>query len=300
MYHDRECQREHHPTHKAACIPPFRVQEMEGRGKCLFAAKPFDMGEKLSFQAFVPPVLIEACRPHYCAYCFTKLEKSRHVLDCDDRLLVILCSPACHDAAKLHLVEVAPIAFLSKKPQGRRGPPKFLPAALLVYRLLSAMAMKKVAWSDIDALQGHVDAREDAQQHETAIIMTMAALFTSGEKSSEILQFDTRAVQTVLSKLKFNAFTICDSDNKSLGFGLYKTAHSINHSCVPNALQDFLFRDNEPPQLVIQMDTSIQMGEEICISYLDNYQSFRQRQEQLKTDYFFVCSCPKCRSQQEE
>lgn len=47
----------------------------------------------------------------------------------------------------------------------------------------------------------------------------------------------------------------------------------------------------------------IQAGEEICISYLEDCfleRSRHTRQKELRENYLFVCSCPKCVDQKDD
>ena len=50
------------------------------------------------------------------------------------------------------------------------------------------------------------------------------------------------------------------------GSGLYFIQSHINHSCVPNAIVEFPFNNHE---LVVNATKSIEPGEQIFISYLD-------------------------------
>jgi len=63
----------------------------------------------------------------------------------------------------------------------------------------------------------------------------------------------------------------------------------MNHSCDPNAA--FFF---EGPELRVRSTKLIPAGGEITISYIDPTESFDFRQEELKSKYFFECSCHKC------
>lgn len=81
------------------------------------------------------------------------------------------------------------------------------------------------------------------------------------------------------------------------GSGLYTLQSKINHSCIPNAQSSFPYSNDI---VVLKAITSIQSGEEICISYLDDCQlerSRHSRQKELKENYLFICNCPKCLEQ---
>uniref|UniRef100_A0A1A9UIH0 Protein-lysine N-trimethyltransferase SMYD5 n=1 Tax=Glossina austeni TaxID=7395 RepID=A0A1A9UIH0_GLOAU len=78
------------------------------------------------------------------------------------------------------------------------------------------------------------------------------------------------------------------------GTGLYLLQSKINHSCLPNAQVTFPYSNDI---VVLKALQPIQVGEEICISYLDEGQlerSRHSRQKILKENYIFVCECFKC------
>lgn len=84
------------------------------------------------------------------------------------------------------------------------------------------------------------------------------------------------------------------------GVALYSLQSCCNHSCIPNAEPTFL-HNNSKLSLVALND--IKANEEICISYLDECnleRSRHSRQKELKLNYLFLCSCPKCLEQSED
>lgn len=84
------------------------------------------------------------------------------------------------------------------------------------------------------------------------------------------------------------------------GIALYKLQSASNHSCVPNAEPAFV-SNNSRLSLIALKD--IEIGEEICISYLDECnleRSRHSRQKTLKENYLFVCKCPKCEAQADD
>ncbi|GAB1863853.1 Histone-lysine N-trimethyltransferase SMYD5 [Camponotus japonicus] len=81
------------------------------------------------------------------------------------------------------------------------------------------------------------------------------------------------------------------------GSGLYILQSSVNHSCTPNAIAEFPYSNNT---LVLKAIRDIQVGEEICTSYLDECELERSRysrQKALSSLYLFVCHCDKCQAQ---
>lgn len=81
------------------------------------------------------------------------------------------------------------------------------------------------------------------------------------------------------------------------GSALYSFQSKVNHSCTPNAECRFPHSNN-----VVALTTTrdIKVGEEICISYLDECaleRSRHSRQKMLSENYLFQCQCDKCEKQ---
>uniref|UniRef100_A0A2C9U173 SET domain-containing protein n=1 Tax=Manihot esculenta TaxID=3983 RepID=A0A2C9U173_MANES len=91
------------------------------------------------------------------------------------------------------------------------------------------------------------------------------------------------------SKLACNAHTICDSELRPLGTGLYPVVSIINHSCLPNAVLVF-----EGRLAVVRALQHMPKGAEVLISYIETAGSTMTRQKSLRQQYFFTCACPRC------
>jgi len=81
--------------------------------------------------------------------------------------------------------------------------------------------------------------------------------------------------------------------------GLFVTASNINHSCRPNALH-FLNPNNpdmNSPELVVRCISDVAAGQEISFSYTEPLQPRSERQQLLRTHYFFDCLCERCLSE---
>ncbi|WRX31508.1 SET domain - like 10 [Theobroma cacao] len=91
------------------------------------------------------------------------------------------------------------------------------------------------------------------------------------------------------SKIACNAHTICDSELRPLGTGLYPVISIINHSCLPNSVLVF-----EGRLAVVRAVQHIPKDAEILISYIETATSTITRQKTLKEQYLFTCTCPCC------
>jgi hypothetical protein len=322
-YHNVVCQKKGFPGHKQQCRKPaqaatavsprqapalptvYKIEERAHRGKCLVAKRALRYGDVVSMSHFeggffaplVPPVLFETCRDSVCAVCFGKIEAGKAYPVSDfEKYLVNTCSPLCHETSDDWLkAEIETIRKMCAQTGG--GPPKFLSTAVLVYRIIIEIESRgnSLSWEDIEEMQTHdTKPSEDEIHHLRAIVMTVQALL-SAKPAPLKAPMSVDKIAQILARIKFNGFSICDAESNSLGIGLFGTANRINHSCKPNAVQTFFYGEQgSMPKLRVTACYNIPSGSEICISYLDNHQLRKTRQESLQRDYNFVCTCQYC------
>lgn len=76
--------------------------------------------------------------------------------------------------------------------------------------------------------------------------------------------------------------------------GIFPTCSRFNHSCIPNANYCW---NAKTRQEMIHAVKDIAVGEQICVSYIDEEStnsSRAQRQERLQRDFCFECKCGVC------
>ncbi|POR31286.1 Histone-lysine N-methyltransferase SMYD3 [Tolypocladium paradoxum] len=93
----------------------------------------------------------------------------------------------------------------------------------------------------------------------------------------------------LLCKIQTNAFHRYDADLGQVGIFLEPTLAMANHSCVPNAMVQFVGRT-----AVLRAERQIEAGDEIEISYTDYTYPLARRKEAL-SPYCFECCCPRCK-----
>ncbi|CAF2901019.1 unnamed protein product [Rotaria sp. Silwood2] len=90
-------------------------------------------------------------------------------------------------------------------------------------------------------------------------------------------------------RLIINTLTIHDSiDLKSIGYGLYLDATIYNHSCRPNCHTVF-----NGIYLTIRI-ISNDFNNEWTINYIDLLDTYENRQDLLRNNYYFNCQCKRC------
>ncbi|MBA0765105.1 hypothetical protein Gotri_014359 [Gossypium trilobum] len=105
----------------------------------------------------------------------------------------------------------------------------------------------------------------------------------------QLPNIDIKEIAENFSKFACNAHTICDSELRSLGTGLYPVISIINHSCLPNAVLVF-----EGRLAVVRAVQHIPKDSEVSISYVETAASTITRQKTLKEQYLFTCTCVRC------
>ena len=80
-------------------------------------------------------------------------------------------------------------------------------------------------------------------------------------------------------------------DDCCQGTGFYALHSCLNHSCVPNVK----IHKCGDGKAVVETVQTVEPGEELLVSYVDEELPFDERQEAL-AHYSFSCSCTRCQS----
>jgi len=93
-----------------------------------------------------------------------------------------------------------------------------------------------------------------------------------------------------------NSQTRYPSDKSLQGQAIYAIGSCFNHSCDPNVKVAHCphHRDERMHAIALR---DIAVGEECCISYMDENRLYEERQWYLYEHYLFDCTCPKCISE---
>ncbi|KAF9097491.1 SET and MYND domain-containing protein 3 [Mortierella sp. AM989] len=113
-----------------------------------------------------------------------------------------------------------------------------------------------------------------------------------GDTESEDVASSGTGGFDLLRKLNFYGFAITNLQiSTANGMALYvQCIPFMNHSCVPNCVYTF-----KGSRLECRVIRDIQPGEELTISYIDQIDTTKGRQKQLKAQYNFTCDCPLCK-----
>ena len=164
------------------------------------------------------------------------------------------------------------------------GIPSLVEAAMQVIEGINA---GEASFKAILDLQSHRDDFEKVGGERWTSISFMAhtALKLLGHNETML-----ERAKTAVCILMCNTLALLAPTYDSLGLTLDPRISLINHSCEPNAVVVF-----DGPKLAVRSLNPIKKGEEVLISYIDSSSIFGLRQAQLRDQYFFTCSCSKCK-----
>jgi len=289
-YHDAECQKRHYSIHKTMCrliadvrvvsarvtnptetrrallegTRNVRVQAKQGRGRCLVASAPIQRHGQISpeggtstWEALVPPVLLESQRCTRCALCFGKLTEEPFRYDeipfrgDDDPYMVLFCSLECLTTGREYGFDREEvIAMMLCKSTGQ--PPKIFDSAIFLSRLLRA---GPEILNDLMSLQckrpDGTSPSNERDEETRQVLFVAGAMGTQNNPATADSAATSRQMREILDRIKINAFRICDAQSVHMGIGIFSLPSLMNHSCEPNITQTF-FSDviiGRPPSI---------------------------------------------------
>ncbi|KDO80754.1 hypothetical protein CISIN_1g011626mg [Citrus sinensis] len=219
-----------------------------------------------------------------CDGCFA----SSNLKKCSACQVVWYCGSNCQKLDwKLHRLECQVLSRLDKEKRKSVTPSIRLMLKLYLRRKLQNDNVIPSTTTDnyslVEALVAHMSDIDEKQLLLYAQIANLVNL---------ILQWPEISINEIaenFSKLACNAHTICNSELRPLGTGLYPVISIINHSCLPNAVLVF-----EGRLAVVRAVQHVPKGAEVLISYIETAGSTMTRQKALKEQYLFTCTCPRC------
>lgn len=154
-----------------------------------------------------------------------------------------------------------------------------------------AISLPDPEWRAFLDLQSHVEEFRSSQVKNedglttwhTIELMSQAASSYSGSK--EPVSF----TQTLTARILINTHTLTTSTLDPLGLCLSPYSALLNHSCTPNTAIIF-----SGSTLTLRSLAAIPAKSELSISYVDTTNPSPTRQSELRSRYFFNCTCSAC------
>ncbi|GFQ02434.1 histone-lysine n-methyltransferase ashr1 [Phtheirospermum japonicum] len=264
------------------------ISTIPEKGRCLFTARDFSPGEViLSEGPYVSvPNKNKESPESKCEWCFS----SANLKKCSACHVAYYCSSKCQKSDwKMHSVECRSLKKVEKERLKSLTPSIRLMVRLCIRRKLENQKILPTTARDnyklVKVLVSHISEVNENQLVLYAQMANLVNLILQWPDS----EINIKEIAECFSKLACNAHTICDSELRPLGTGLYPVISTINHSCLPNSVLVF-----EERLAVVRAMQHIPKGTEVSISYIEIAGSTVTRQKALKEQYFFTCTCAHC------
>ncbi|KAJ4755629.1 N-lysine methyltransferase SMYD2 [Rhynchospora pubera] len=259
------------------------VASIPGKGRGLVTTRDFSPGEVIICQEPYASAPNKASVGLICDACFS----SKHVKKCSACRVACYCGPACQKSEwKLHQVECKALVALSDERRKMLTPTIRLMVQLILRAKLQQdqviPASETNNYDLIKALESHMSAVGEDQLVVYAQMANLVRLVLPS------LDLDLKEISHNFSKLSCNAHTICDTELRPIGTGLFPIVSMINHSCLPNSV--LIFEGNVAH---VRATESIPKNTEVMISYIETAFTKEKRQSELR-QYFFTCTCSRC------
>ncbi|CAA0827867.1 Histone-lysine N-methyltransferase ASHR1 [Striga hermonthica] len=264
------------------------ISTLPEKGRCLFTARHFSPGEVIltdSPYVCVPNKNKESPEPK-CEWCFSSADLKK----CSACHVVWYCSSKCQKSDwKMHSVECSALKKVDKERLKSLTQSIRLMVRLCIrFKLQNQKILPNTATENyklVEALVSHISEVDENQLILYAQMANLVNLILQWPDSD----INIKQIAENFSKLACNAHTICDSELRPLGTGLFPVIAIINHSCLPNAVLVF-----EGRVAVVRAMQHIPKGTEVTISYIETAGSTITRRKALKEQYFFTCACDRC------
>nr|XP_006817727.1 PREDICTED: histone-lysine N-methyltransferase SMYD3-like [Saccoglossus kowalevskii] len=251
----------------------------EDRGRGYRTVTRVKVGELvLKAQPFVH-VLCNTERGNRCDFCLRSTESLLRCSSCKfSRYCNVKCQRSawtCHKAECKSLKKVSP-----------RIPPGSVRLMSRILYKLKDKSCESQTITEFMSLQSHDTALTPEKKEQFSQL-----LFVLNQYVDEgTLPNDVSDLLCIFGRMTSNSFSVCDSEMKPIGVGIYPSASLLNHSCDPNCVAVFNGTD-----LCIRAVKPISVGDECVISYIEMMSTTSERREHLQDQYYFQCVCHACK-----
>uniref|UniRef100_A0A8D8RD30 SET and MYND domain-containing protein 4 n=1 Tax=Cacopsylla melanoneura TaxID=428564 RepID=A0A8D8RD30_9HEMI len=295
------------------------IVQNEKEGRFTRALENIKVGENILVEDPYASVLLEIYAKTHCYHCLKSVSLTPY--PCKTCSRIIFCSRKCDQAAQNshHAIECSLIPFIWKSG-----------LSVICYLSLRMISQSREDFfrkiqtylqdSDKDSKFGQLSYTEkryirthsgithsnrrklDDYLHTTHVAVFLYQLLKQTNyfqaKDPEFEEFIGGLLLHQIQFIQFNCHEVADliksgSDAKTrfIGAGTFPTLSMFNHSCEPNIVR--YFRGNK---VYVNLCKNITKGDQICENYGPLYSEMPkpERQEQLKSHYWFDCHCIAC------
>lgn len=293
----------------------WSVEESSTKGRCLVAKRRIAAGTSVLEEPPTASVVSWKYQLAACQYCLCVLDKESQAFAHNSSDPYRYCSETCLRAdATVHQVEMDCVNRL-RKMKGFRSPEsnesqrerEIEPLRLII----RAAAQKKLDTSPSYLLKPEkIPLLGKANKFPHLMGLEAHDGLYEGEDLDYIVDISKRMeillkvcgmdvkkeeITHLIRAIASNAHSIKGSSGEEvMGLGLFPMTSMINHSCQANCAHYFVTGNRQSPKVVMRAVKDIEVGEELCYSYVALYQSTTARRAALQRSYQFECICPRC------
>ncbi|KAH6571216.1 hypothetical protein BASA62_003987 [Batrachochytrium salamandrivorans] len=249
------------------------MESVQGYGRSLIATTSIKPGQEILIENPYVAVADDMGLDRICSGCFRAAAQMQRCSACK---VLQYCTQKCQRTDwPIHKMECT--GFKALYP---RIPPSFvrLIARILYKRNSNLKEYERI----VGSLESHSDQRDTNSMTEIAALVHLVNEIVP----KHMMLPSANDMIKLVCAVQVNAMTI------ERGTALYDRLSSTNHSCLPNACITFGLGG------VARLSAmeKISPGEQITISYIDIFKRLKERQTQLKKQYYFDCLCRLCAS----
>lgn len=245
------------------------------------AASDISAGTCIMREVSLAAVLLPAEKGRRCDACFRRASTDRQLRRCSGCAAYWYCNAECQ---KMHWKTM-------HQPICKR----------YAHFVASAMYQALADHERMDAiLLSHLLARIAANSEDVSSHVSVFLSLLPGPMA-DITTPPVCAIPSSPDDLPGELYARFGNNNFAIQSHLYTVGHGIfpnasrffNHSCMPNAAAKYIFSEAQPVTMEVIALSDIEMGEEICITYLDPA-LLQTRKQVFEVIYGFLCSCQSC------
>ncbi|KAL6113998.1 smyd1 [Pungitius sinensis] len=271
------------------------IFDSPGKGRGLKATKEFWAGDVIFAEPSVAAVVFDSLLERICHSCFRQQDKLQRCGQCK---AAHYCDRTCQRAGWAeHKQECGAIKAYGKTPNEN-----IRLAARIMWRLdKEGSIMSDMQLITVDELEDHIsDMQEDDLKDLKVDIHNFLDYWPRTSK-----QHNIDNISHIFGVINCNGFTVSDQRGlQAVGVGLFLNLCLVNHNCWPNCTVILNHGNQSAVNTMFHSQRRIELrslgkieeGEELTVAYVDFLNLSEERQRQLKTQYFFDCTCEHCKS----
>ncbi|KAF5360478.1 hypothetical protein D9756_005029 [Leucocoprinus leucothites] len=234
--------------------------------------------------------LLDAEKGQRCDVCFRRSHETRHLKKCTGCASYYYCDADCQ---MVHWnMEHKRICRIYNKMDALVGSRQLAQHERMDVLLLSHFLARIGPRAPTDS--------DKATSGDDEPLSTFVSLLPGPNSPSQIVDMIPRSLnrqqeltRKIYARFHNNNFTV-HSHMTTIGHGVFPLASRLfNHSCMPNAAPRYILTPAKPPLMEVVALRDIDIGEEVCVPYLDPALT-QARHQIFQYTYGFICECNSC------